>query len=36
MTDIVYDIATQDGYPVYKKIGFEDRVQKYIDMRYEL
>lgn len=29
-------IATQDGYPVYKKIGFEDRVQKYIDMRYKL
>ena len=26
-------VATQDGYPIYKKIGFEDRVQKYIDMR---
>ena len=26
-------IATKEGYPIYKKIGFEDRVQKYIDMR---
>lgn len=29
-------VATQDGYPVYKKIGFEDRKQKYIDMRLKL
>lgn len=26
-------IATDEGYPVYKKLGFEDRVQKYTDMR---
>ena len=26
-------IATEDGYPLYKKLGFEDRVQKYKDMR---
>ena len=24
--------ATEEGYPVYKKVGFEDRVQKYTDM----
>jgi len=29
-------IATQDGYPLYKKIGFEDRKQKYLDMRLKL
>lgn len=29
-------VATQDGYPVYKKIGFEDRKQKYLDMRLKL
>ena len=29
-------VATKDGYPVYKKLGFEDRVQKYIDMRLKL
>ena len=28
--------ATKDGYPVYKKIGFEDKVQKYTDMRLKL
>ena len=29
-------MATDEGYPVYKKVGFEDRVQKYIDMRLKL
>ncbi len=29
-------VATQDGYPLYKKIGFEDRKQKYLDMRLKL
>ena len=29
-------VATKEGYPIYKKIGFEDRVQKYIDMRLKL
>ena len=28
-------MATEDGYPIYKKLGFEDKVQKYKDMRYE-
>lgn len=28
--------ATEDGYPIYKKIGFEDKVQKYTDMRLNL
>ena len=27
-------VATDEGYPIYKKLGFEDRVQKYKDMRY--
>ena len=26
-------VATDDGYPIYKKLGFEDKVQKYKDMR---
>ncbi len=26
-------VATDEGYPVYKKVGFEDRIQKYKDMR---
>ena len=26
-------MATDEGYPVYKKVGFEDKVQKYKDMR---
>ena len=29
-------VATQDGYPVYKKAGFEDKKQKYVDMRLRL
>jgi len=29
-------MATDEGYPVYKKVGFEDRAQKYIDMRLKL
>ena len=29
-------VATKEGYPVYKKLGFEDRVQKYLDMRMKL
>lgn len=29
-------VATKDGYPVYKKLGFEDKVQKYSDMRMKL
>ncbi len=28
--------ATDDGYSLYKKLGFEDRNQKYKDMRLEL
>ena len=26
-------VATDEGYPIYKKLGFEDRTQKYKDMR---
>ena len=26
-------MATDDGYPIYKKLGFEDKVQKYKSMR---
>jgi len=26
-------VATDDGYPIYKKLGFEDKTQKYKDMR---
>ena len=26
-------VATDDGYPIYKKLGFEDKNQKYKDMR---
>ncbi len=26
-------MATDEGYPVYKKVGFKDRVQKWKDMR---
>ena len=29
-------MATDEGYPVYKKVGFEERTQKYIDMRLKL
>ena len=29
-------IATEEGYPVYKKVGFEDKTQKYLDMRLKL
>ena len=29
-------IATKEGYPIYKKLGFEDKVQKYLDMRMNL
>ena len=29
-------IATDEGYPLYKKLGFEDKVQKYKDMRLKL
>ena len=29
-------MATDEGYPIYKKVGFEDRTQKYIDMRLKL
>jgi hypothetical protein len=25
--------ATGEGYPIYKKVGFEDKMQKYTDMR---
>jgi len=25
--------ATNQGYPIYKKLGFEDKSQKYTDMR---
>jgi len=28
--------ATEEGYPVYKKVGFEDKTQKYLDMRLKL
>lgn len=27
--------ATQDGYPIYKKIGFVDKEHRYTDMRYK-
>ncbi len=26
-------MATEEGYPIYKKVGFEDKSQKYKDMR---
>ena len=29
-------MATDEGYPVYKKVGFEDKTQKYSDMRLKL
>ena len=29
-------MATADGYPLYRKLGFEDKVQKYTDMRLKL
>lgn len=29
-------IATEEGYPIYKKLGFEDKAQKYTDMRLKL
>ena len=29
-------VATDEGYPIYKKLGFEDKVQKYKDMRLKL
>ena len=29
-------VATDEGYPLYKKLGFGDRVQKYKDMRLKL
>lgn len=28
--------ATNDGYPLYKKLGFVEKEQPYIDMRYTL
>ena len=28
--------ATEDGYVLYKKLGFEERTQKYKDMRLPL
>ena len=28
--------ATDEGYPIYKKLGFEDKAQKYTDMRLKL
>ena len=28
--------ATEDGAPIYQKIGFQDKVQKYVDMRMNL
>ena len=24
-------VATDEGYPIYKKLGFEDKAQKYTD-----
>lgn len=29
-------VATQEGYPLYKKLGFEDKVQKYKDVRFKI
>lgn len=29
-------MATDEGYPIYKKLGFEDKVQNYTDMRLKL
>ena len=28
--------ATEQGEPIYRKVGFQDKVQKYVDMRMEL
>ena len=28
--------ATKEGYPIYKKLGFEDKEHRYTDMRYKL
>lgn len=28
--------ATDDGYPIYAKVGFEDKEHRYRDMRYKL
>lgn len=29
-------MATDEGYPVYRKVGFTDKTQKYTDMRYKI
>lgn len=29
-------MATEEGHPIYKKLGFEDKVQKYRDMRLKM
>ncbi len=29
-------MATEQGAPIYRKVGFEDKVQKYVDMRMQL
>jgi len=29
-------MATDEGYPIYKKLGFEDKVQSYKDMRLKM
>lgn len=32
----VLSVYTEEGYPIYKKLGFEDKVQNYKDMRLKL
>ena len=27
--------ATEDGYPIYEKVGFKEKVNRYKDMRYD-
>ena len=29
-------MATEEGYPIYKRVGFEEKTQKYLDMRLNL
>lgn len=31
--NIIYDEATDKGYPIYAKVGFKDKEHRYRDMR---
>ncbi len=31
---IVFSEATKEGYPIYAKLGFQDKEHRYTDMRY--